>query len=811
MPKFNKDKLGEFRKTIPETPFEKVSSEGRENKGTLPVVYVGGKDYGLDDKTEKEASVEDIAEILKNNKIDQIIIAGEKQKNKEEQTLRLHPDLDSELALYLLNNFNKRKPEEMYNDGAVVSVINKDGTGKELIEDKKGVKIYIDTGGNWLKIEKEGETTTLHIDHHGIGQRAPTSGVKMIAEIMDKAGILKEKPEWLNKLIDFVNDVDNLTYLDKKDKKGNKVFTESYFRNEWPGSLYALAEKKIPLKLLMELCEKGIIKDLTKPLTDEELNGEIGKIKVGEHTIKDICIEQRKEVSNTLDVGVKNSIKNNKEEGLDLENTRLGRVIYHNYFKIRGAANKILDHLAFKATIAKGYDTYVAYNNNKKKKSFFINSKNPNLSIVVEELNKKYPGCAIDIRGVMIYGKIVDGMTEEEFLNIIDPKILEGKNKVSKKEEQGDDKGADIPKDNEQSIVPEEKNTTYENQKENIEKRKEEAEKLHNNSVLTAGDNGFVVKESKYSYDIAKDLRTFIQKQATANQTGVIYKFKDGDNIYNYAISTYDAKRGAGIGYVGYSVKVDKDTLLTDEEIYEILENNLNASFDQKFPNKETWETDKDTHISSIEKNNFEKIKAKYEIKLAELDKKYNKNQEKNSEDNQDIKNEKEKQEKIDAIFEQFMKSISETKELEKRLAEIIEQENIAAEKKKEEENQNLHKKSNETKENKIEGSYTTIGYADVILDGKLKTKYISSAPREDTVFEILKDENGNIKLGIWKGAEKRALKNPDFLDGTEKMKINNKPTQINVELGDLQKDDEGGYRLIKKPVVKLIDESYKG
>ncbi|NCB09407.1 MAG: hypothetical protein EOM73_14745, partial [Bacteroidia bacterium] len=172
--------------------------------------------------------------------------------------------------------------------------------------------------------------------------------------------------------------------------------------------------------------------------------------------------------------------------------------------------------------------------------------------------------------------------------------------------------------------------------------------------------------------------------------------------------------------------------------------------------------------------------------------------------------NEKEKQEKIDAILEQFMQSISKTKELEKRLAEIVEQENIAIKKKKEEENPDLHKESDETKENKIEGNYTTIGYADVILDGKLKTKYISSEPREDTVFEILKDENGNIKLGIWKGAEKRALKNPDFLDGTEKMKINNKPTQINVELGDLQKDDEGGYRLIKKPVVKLIDESYK-
>ena len=801
MPKFNKDYSSreEYERA------KQIHMESIIEKITNPEII------------DRESTVEEIAEILKNNKIDQIIIAGEKQKNKEEQTLRLHPDLDSELALYLLNNFNKRKPEEMYNDGAIVSVINKNGTGKELIEDKKGVKIYLDTGGNWLKIEKDGETTTLYIDHHGTGQREPTSGVKMTAEIMEKAGILKEKPEWLNKLIDFVNDVDNLTYLDKKEKEDDKIFTESYFRNEWPASLYALAEKKIPLKLLIELCEKGIIKDLTKPFTDEELNGEIGKIKIGEQTIKDLCLEQRKEMSTTLDVGIKNSIQHNKKEGINLEKTRLGKIIYQDYFKIKGKVNIIPDHLAFKATIAKGYDTYIAFN--KQKDIFFINSKNPNLSNVVEELNKKYPGCATDIRGVMVYGKIVDGLNEEEFLNIIDPKILKEKNKVSKKEKENTEGSVANSDVSEPEIIPEE------NKIENLVSQKEWTDFVERTTITehTISNIAEKIKNGKKLSEKEEAIREYDELQkatGVANRafTQAVYKklevlysdsnvyrdipikeiektqfYKDNSDLIAQKLTNWDLTIDKvksvvlhplyheGKGWIQFDIKEKEGEYILLAQIDLSLDENLHSL------GKETEKASKelDDYVKNIKKGLKEKTPGENSIDNG------------NKKNLEDL-NEKEKQEKIDAILEQFMQSISKTKELEKRLAEIVEQENIAIKKKKEEENPDLHKESDETKENKIEGNYTTIGYADVILDGKLKTKYISSEPREDTVFEILKDENGNIKLGIWKGAEKRALKNPDFLDGTEKMKINNKPTQINVELGDLQKDDEGGYRLIK-------------
>ena len=57
---------------------------------------------------------------------------------------------------------------------------------------------------------------------------------------------------------------------------------------------------------------------------------------------------------------------------------------------------------------------------NKKEGTFNINAHNPNLSKIVEEMNKLDPGCAVDIRGEMVFGKIKN-LTEEQFLNTIDP------------------------------------------------------------------------------------------------------------------------------------------------------------------------------------------------------------------------------------------------------------------------------------------------------------------------------------------------------------------------------------------------------
>lgn len=405
-----------------------------------------------------EISVDYAAQVLKNNKIKQVVVAGEKVSipGYKEKIQGARPDLDAYIASYLLNNFNARTLEETYTENARTSILRKDGSEKnkteikleesvkdiyqkdkfnnedDKIENQEGLTVYVDAGGQWLKFKQNGEVKTLYIDHHGRGRGETTSGTKMMMETMEKAGILKEIPPWFQKVIDFTNDIDNLSYIERKDSKGNNIFTESYFRNEWPNSLYALAEKQIPFKTLIKLCEPDLttdpvtdplITDLTKPFTEEQLNGKLGNFKVGEKTIRDLCKEQMAEVDETL-TGIKNAIDHNKKEGLNFETKELGKIIYHDYFRLNGHSNMILDHLAIKATIAKGFDTFVSWNKDKKYKKFFINSIDSEiLGEIADRLNEADPGCASEVRGKFIFGKI-NNLTEEQFLDIINPIIL---------------------------------------------------------------------------------------------------------------------------------------------------------------------------------------------------------------------------------------------------------------------------------------------------------------------------------------------------------------------------------------------------
>lgn len=376
-------------------------------------------------KLEKETIEEEIAEILKNNKINQIIVGGEKTKDKNgEKITGFKPDLDALTALYLLDNYNE-KEKDTYGDRSVVTIINKDNTGQNKIPNKDGLTIFLDVGGTWMQVEKNGEATTLHLDHHGSGKGEKTSGTKMVFDLLNKGKILKDVPEWLKKFVNSVNEIDNLSYLDKKDNKKRKIFNESYFRNEWPNSFLALAEKDIPFKKLIELCESKTIKDPSVPFTKEELEGKLGKTKIGEKTIAELCNEKKEQVKKTIR-SIKNSEKHLSKMDIDTKNTVLGDIVYHNFPEMEYAngkkfINTIPEKLDFIGTKALGKDTFISWN--EEKGSFFIDSFHPNLDKIIKTLNEKDPGCAIDVRGNMVFGKI-NKLTEEEFLNIIDPKIL---------------------------------------------------------------------------------------------------------------------------------------------------------------------------------------------------------------------------------------------------------------------------------------------------------------------------------------------------------------------------------------------------
>lgn len=361
----------------------------------------------------KLTTLDQIAEILKNKKIDEIIVSqGKEGKSSFKQ------DLDSRMALYLLHNLNNKELNEIYSENAKSTIIDIRNKQMEPKEKTKGVRVFIDAGGEWVKIEENGETTTLWIDHHGEGKRKETSGTKMMYEIMQKNKTLKENPEWLKKFVNFVNEYDNLSYLKNEKGERNEAFTENYFKNNWSDSLYAIAEQ-IPFDILMELIESGDIKNPSKPFTEEELKGELGTTKLTQDglTIADLCKKARAKAIETID-GIKNADK--------IENTVLGKVIYHNFKKIPDKnnpgqlkTNYIEGNRGFIGTVALKYETFITWSRNNKNKTFHINSNHPDLSNFVKKLNELEPECATDVRGVMVFGKIKGNLTEKKFLELL--------------------------------------------------------------------------------------------------------------------------------------------------------------------------------------------------------------------------------------------------------------------------------------------------------------------------------------------------------------------------------------------------------
>jgi len=432
----------------------RAKNEPKEDKAVSPAI---------EEKETTEKMIERIAEILKNNKIDEVIMSGRERDfvNKKEKEFltstadgkeRIEEwgnkiptwgqDLDSKLALYLLNYFNKKGAlGNIYNEGAKSTILNTHQGQKEPLEKIKGVRVFIDAGGEWIKFEINGEMTTLWIDHHGEGKHEPTSGTKLMYEIMQKADILKEKPEWLDKFVNLVDDIDNLKYVERTDEKGKKTFNQDYFKNKWPNSLYALAEKEIPfneLRVLVELLvEQG--KDPSEPFTNEELNGGIGKIKFkGGKTIKELCEEQTKNVEK-VSKSVDNALDYAKKNKLNSESSRFGKIVYHNFFQIgksyinkktgkeESRKNTVNNFMAYKDLKARGMDTLIAWN--PKNREFFINTnfKNADLTELAKKLEEKYPGCVKnngkDVRGIFIFGNIPDNMSEKDFLDILDKEI----------------------------------------------------------------------------------------------------------------------------------------------------------------------------------------------------------------------------------------------------------------------------------------------------------------------------------------------------------------------------------------------------
>lgn len=95
--------------------------------------------------------------------------------------------------------------------------------------------------------------------------------------------------------------------------------------------------------------------------------------------------------------------------------------------------------------------------------------------------------------------------------------------------------------------------------------------------------------------------------------------------------------------------------------------------------------------------------------------------------------------------------------------------------------------------------------YADAIINGIFNR--VTEQPNDDTVYELIlkKGSNKTAQFTIYETAFKRVLKNVDFIDGCEKQRISNQPTDLQIEKGEAMIMDTGKWQITKKAMVKLV------
>jgi len=94
--------------------------------------------------------------------------------------------------------------------------------------------------------------------------------------------------------------------------------------------------------------------------------------------------------------------------------------------------------------------------------------------------------------------------------------------------------------------------------------------------------------------------------------------------------------------------------------------------------------------------------------------------------------------------------------------------------------------------------------FADAIIDGEFFR--LNEKPNQDTVFELMRTSSKRTAtFGVFQEAYKRVIKNPDFVDGCEKQKINLLPQKLEVENGEAAQDDFGKWKVTKKAIIKFV------
>ena len=561
------------------------------------------------EKNDNTKEIEEIAELIKSEGIGQVIIHGREtydDKGKKTDDLLFDSDLDAKMALALLNDYNTLSSNKLYTEGATSSIVPMGGSKKNLdYKNPNGVRVFLDVGGEWLKIEKDGETKTIYIDHHGQGKRNPTSATKMVYEILEKANLLKEKPEWLKNCVNFVNDIDNLSYLENKNEKGEKIFNENYFKYKWPRTPYGLASELSP-ETILELFKTGKIKDGMKPFTRNEIeNGDIGKLEVTgidsngntfRKTIKEIALGKQKQA-----IFNSNAIRQSKKyadvNGLNLKMKSFQgnqqEMIFHDFPKVVNAkgkeyTNKFINNMAYLAAQAQGYGGIIVWNPKKIDKKFFVNINSPEMERIGKELDKVAPGTN-EVRGTFIFSpkdnpENAEKITKEQFLNIISPAILKNATIIKSGIEKNENEGVLVLSEKEELEVKKvqkiDKGNEFiyeeENKEETLETKEGEPvdmEKLGKKALKDDPEMAQKEAKEKIEKSIKNELAEKEREQRKNIEAGFQIKLEEARMKYAQAYKDFMTKRKEKTGFFKNTWRKIVGSKVKDEEVPESLKN----------------------------------------------------------------------------------------------------------------------------------------------------------------------------------------------------------------------------------------------
>lgn len=361
------------------------------------------------ERVERQKIMREMSEIIRKNgnKIDKLVIHGYTYED-EEQNLNSHwdADLDTRGSLFLLD-----LAKIDYN------LVEKTHKGTAIEPEAGKVVSYEDVGGRTLGIEYKNGGIQQYNDHHQRGYSGrKDSATKQRYQQLFENGFIKREP-WLDNFVDFINQQDNLTYVDDSRFKGN----EKYFRNKFPTSLFAL-QKEVDFEQVVKWFKEG--KDPFNPnFSDRELEQKV-MYKKEMIPLKFVIGEIQKKVDSDLK-SFEFAKRKMKERGIKEQTDELGKVVYNfpDFQTFIGSTKgKVVNKFNYPFLIvkAKGYDTYVSYSELTKK--YFINNSTHDLTFIDRELTKKIPE-NIMVNGVMILPpkKKADRevINEEEFLKII--------------------------------------------------------------------------------------------------------------------------------------------------------------------------------------------------------------------------------------------------------------------------------------------------------------------------------------------------------------------------------------------------------